>query len=88
MHENSRIRVLGNVDDFPLKAIDREKISQEINIPRFGCLQMLCKERLYQQEADIENQSINTMDVKVNVSRDEIESSQKNDFNYFFVSIF
>ena len=66
MNEDNCIRVLAATDDISLTVIDRniENIDRELNNLTVGTLQMLCLDKLYEEEADKENKEINIMNGK------------------------
>ena len=64
--EDEIIRVLGILDDMPLKIRGRnvEHISVEIGFLPFGLLQLFNLEKLYAREAKYEDMKVDTMDGK------------------------
>ena len=62
VHNDNRIRVLGNTGDLSIRVISKDvkNIGGEFNNLKIGNLQMLCLEGLCKEEADKENNGVNT----------------------------
>ena len=75
VHNDNRIRVLGNTGDMSLMVIskDNRNIGREFNSLRISNLQMLCLEGLYKEEAEKGNNGVNTRNGEETISCNETE---------------